>query len=284
MASTDIFDVIERLRATERPFCVATVVRTADVTSAKAGAKAAVTETGELIGHLGGACVAGAVARAARAALEEGAVRLIRVKPAATVTGAVDPDGAELFKSGCPSGGTVDLLIEPYALPPLVAILGRSPVAKALAAQARLLGYRVAAREPVKPATDLIVEKFDLGPLALRPTDFVVVAAQGRGDLEALRAALGAPPVYVGMVASRKKAAVLLDRLRSEGMDETRLARLDSPAGLDLGGVDPEEIALAIMAAIVRIRNRGRHATGPGRPETARGGPDAVGKEADPTP
>ncbi|HRY25977.1 MAG: XdhC family protein [Geminicoccaceae bacterium] len=284
MAATDVFDVIERLRATGRPFCVATVVRTADVTSAKAGAKAVVTETGELIGHLGGACVAGAVARAARSALEEGAVRLIRVKPAATVAGAVDPDGAELFKSGCPSGGTVDLLIEPYALPPLIAILGRSPVAKALATQARLLGYRVAAEVSGDSASDRFIENFDLTPLALRPTDFVVVAAQGRGDLQALRAALGAPPVYVGMVASRKKAAVLLDRLRSEGMDEARLARLDSPAGLDLGGVDPEEIALAIMAAIVRIRNRGRRATGPSGPETAGGGPDAAGKEVDPTP
>ena len=268
MAGTDIFDVIDRLRATGRPFCVATVLRTADVTSAKAGAKAAVTEAGELIGHLGGACVTGAVTKAAKAALAERTVRMIRVKPAAGVTAARDPDGAELFKSGCPSGGTVDILIEPYAQPTLIAILGRSPVAAALAAQAALMGFRVALSDPDELALPgdrpaIAIDGFDLEPLALQATDCVVVAAQGKRDLDALRAALRSPACYVGMVASRRKAASLVERLRTEGMADACLARLESPAGLDLGGVDPAEIALAITATIVRHKNRARRPTPP---------------------
>ena len=74
MPRTEIFDAIDRLRAASRPFCVATVLRSAGATSAKAGAKAAVTEDGELIGHLGGGCVAGAVRKAAAAALADGEV------------------------------------------------------------------------------------------------------------------------------------------------------------------------------------------------------------------
>jgi xanthine dehydrogenase accessory factor len=58
------------------------------------------------------------------------------------------------------------------------------------------------------------------------------------------------------MVASSRKARTLLDRLRAEGIEEARLARLKSPAGLDLGGIDPEEIAVSIIAEIVQMRNR----------------------------
>jgi xanthine dehydrogenase accessory factor len=259
MTRIDIFDVVQRLRGEGRPFALATVVRTADVTSAKAGAKAAVTAEGEILGHLGGACVAGAVRKAAAAALDDGTVRMIRVKPAATVVALRDADGAELHRSGCPSGGTVDVLIEPYGPAPLVVVLGETPVAAAIVRQARLLGYRTAAPEGVGPA-DRALGDLDLGALGLRPQDFVIVAAQGRRDMDCLRAALGSPAEHVAMVASRRKAAALVGRLRDEGAEPAALARLKSPAGLDLGGVDPAEIALSVVAEIVQVRNARRAA------------------------
>ncbi|MCR9271937.1 MULTISPECIES: XdhC family protein [Mameliella] len=77
----DGFDRIADLRARGRPFCAAAVVRTAEVTSARPAATAAVTETVELIGHLGGACVTWAVQKAAVEALAQSSLRLIRVKP-----------------------------------------------------------------------------------------------------------------------------------------------------------------------------------------------------------
>jgi hypothetical protein len=144
MARFEIFDTIERLRRTGAPFCVATVMRTADATSAKAGAKAAVTREGEILGHLGGACVQRAVRTAAAEAMAEGAPRVIRVKPSEKVVAMTDPDGAHLYKSGCPSGGTVDLLIEPYAHPPRLVVFGDTPIARAIAAHGALAGLRVA--------------------------------------------------------------------------------------------------------------------------------------------
>jgi xanthine dehydrogenase accessory factor len=258
----DIFDTIARLRAEGRPFCVATVVRTADATSAKAGAKAAVAE-GRLIGHLGGACVAGAVREAAAAALADGELRLIRVKPAATA-GTRDADGAELYRNGCPSGGTVDILIEPYRLPPVLAVLGASPVAAAIARHAALTEFRLAVAAMPEdldglPPADARVAGFDLTPLALGPDDFVVVAAQGKHDLDALRAAL-ATAGHVAMIASRRKAAALVDRLRHEGVPADRLAQLRAPAGLDIGAIGPEEIAISVLAEIVRVMSRRRAA------------------------
>lgn len=237
-----IFDLIAAERATGRPFAIATVIRTADATSAKAGAKALVTASGEVRGHLGGACVTGAVKRAAAEALASGAVATIRVKPAGAVIAAIDPDGAAVHRSGCPSGGTVDLLIEPFLPPPLVAVAGETPVAEAIAAVAAAAGFRVARGIPP----------------GLEPRDFAVVATQGRGDADALRAALLSPAGHVAMVASRRKAAVLTARLRAEGIADERAARLKAPAGLDLGGVDPEEIAVSVVAEIVQVRSRAR--------------------------
>jgi xanthine dehydrogenase accessory factor len=266
MAAFDIFDEIARLRALGRPFCVATVVRTADVTSAKAGAKAAVTESGEILGHLGGGCVQGAVRRAAAEALATGAARLIRMKPAGTVQALTDADGVPLYRSGCPSGGTVDVLIEPYSLPPMLVLFGTTPVAHAIAAHAGLLGYRLATQ---LPGTGTPLDPADLAPLALAETDFAVVASQGSGDLAALRAALLSPCARVAMVASRRKAATLLDRLRPEDVPEDRLARLRSPAGIDLGGIDPQEIAVSVTAELVAWRNAARVAARTRAGETA---------------
>jgi xanthine dehydrogenase accessory factor len=252
----NVFDRIEELRRQGRPFCIATVVRTADATSAKAGAKAVVTSDGEIQGHLGGACVQGAVRKAAAETLASGGTTLIRVKPSDKVVSLVDPDGALAFKSGCPSGGTVDILIETCTPPPVLVVFGATPIADAIAAHASLAGFRVTA-----------VPDADTDLPAVTAGDFVVVASQGKGDLACLRTALQAPCRRVSMIASRKKAAALTEKLVQEGLPAERCAALKSPAGLDLQAVDPHEIAIAVLAEIIRWRrtaqaadaNRTRH-------------------------
>lgn len=255
----DIFDTVAALRAAGRPFCVVTVVRTEAATSARPGAKAVVTETGEIIGHLGGACVTRAVREAGQAALDSGAPRVIRVKPSETVVALRDADGTEVYKSGCPSGGTVELMVDPFALPPVICIFGEGPIARAVAGHGALAGYRVALAEGV--ACDAKVMRFegmDLSGLTLGAPDFVVVASQGQRDLACLQAALDSGAGRVSMVASKKKAAALSTRLLEGGMEEARLGRLKAPAGLDIGAVDPAEIALSIMAEIVAWRREAR--------------------------
>lgn len=242
MPGFDIFDTLDTLRQTGDAFCVATVLRTADVTSAKAGAKAAITTDGQIHGHLGGGCVQGAVRKAAKTALAQSAPQMIRVKPSDKVVEMHDPDGFQTFKSGCPSGGTVDLLIEPYQPTPRLAVFGDGPIAMALANHAKLTGLRVMPGEQ--------------GLDHLEPRDFVVVASQGKGDLAALRRTLESRANRVSMVASRRKADVLCAKLIDAGLSETRVHRLKSPAGLDIGAVDPQEIALSILAEIVKWRNQ----------------------------
>lgn len=259
MDGFDIFDRIADLRATGRPFCVATVVRTAEVTSARPGAKAAVTETGEVIGHLGGACVTRAVQKAALVALAEGDPQVIRVKPKDKVVALRDADGTQVYKSGCPSGGTVELLIEPYSRAPMLCILGDTPIARAVAAHGALAGFRIALHEEVPfDGTCQRFEGADLDALDLGERDVIVVATQGQGDLTCLKAALQSAAGIVTMVASRRKAAVLCKRLLEEGMSGEQAGRLKAPAGLDIGAVEPGEIALSILAEVVLWRNRHR--------------------------
>lgn len=255
MSGFDIFDTIDALRRKGESFCIATVLRTADATSAKAGAKAAIARNGEILGHLGGACVQRAVRASVAKALSSGDPQMIRVKPSDKVVAMTDPDGVETFKSGCPSGGTVDLLVEPYQLAPRLVIFGESPIAAALAAHADLMGLRVcvAFENPHENYTRF--DPDDLDALGIEDRDFVVIASQGKGDGAALGAALNSAARRVSMVASKRKARVLSDKLISGGMDPKRVAQLKAPAGIHIHAVDPHEIALSVLAEVILWRN-----------------------------
>jgi xanthine dehydrogenase accessory factor len=257
--------LVEELRHRGEDFCLVTVIRTANATSAKAGAKAVVTADGALHGFVGGGCVQGAVTRTALAAMQAGQPRLIRVRPKEQGD---DAEGLEVHDSHCPSGGTVDLFLEPMLQRTRIVICGASPVAATLARLAGALGYEtVAAAPPADQAkiaqADRRIEGFHLSDIELRSQDAVVVATQGRRDREALKAALLSPARYVGMVGSRAKIRKLLEQLPDVPEDSKR--RLHGPAGLNIGAIDPEEIALSILSEIVQDRRRPQRATTPER-------------------
>jgi xanthine dehydrogenase accessory factor len=259
-AVEDPFALIADLRQRGEDFCVVTVVRTQDATSAKAGAKAVVLKDGTIRGLLGGGCVQTAIRRTAAAVMAEGRPRLIRVKPQDQVTASVDIDGTELHRSACPSGGTVDLFVEPLRRAPRLIVCGASPVAIALADLGRRLGYRIAVAaltddQSLFDEADERVSGFDLLPLGIVADDWIAVATQGKRDREALAAALASAADYVAFVGSRRKAQVLSRQIREQGaLGEDRIARLKAPAGLDIHAIEPAEIALSIMAEIIARR------------------------------
>ena len=233
-----ILDLMGQMREAGRDYCAVTVVRTANATSAKAGAKAIVTDDGVLHGFVGGGCVEGAVKRTALAALAANQARLIRVKPKDDVVAPVDVDGVELHKSGCPSGGTVDLFLEPMRHAERLVVCGASPVAASLVPLRRALGYRVIVAAPSEAHPEITgaetyLDEYGFDALALNPRDAVIVATQGRRDREALVAALKTPAGYVGMVDSRRKIGKLREALSGE-IAASRLASLHGPAGLDI--------------------------------------------------
>src|SRR5260370_1039412 len=95
--------------------------------------------------------------------------------------------------------------------------------------------------------------------------DAVIVATHGRYDEEALEQATRTSAPYIALVASSKRAAVLLQNLRDRGIET---ARIKAPAGLDIGAKGAEEIALSIVAEIVQRRHAARTERAP-QPEEA---------------
>ena len=205
--------------------------------------------------------------KAAREALADGESRLVSIQPEDLLTElGVKPgesrQGVKFAKNMCPSQGTMDIFVEPMLPHPSLVILGASPVAMALAEQARPLGYHVtiavpASDMPTTPEADVVIDGFTLGRLhdARR---FIVVSTQGKGDEAALKAALVVDAEYRAFVGSRRKMASLRAKLRSEGIEATALDSVKAPAGLDLGAITPEEIALSILAEIISERRRGQ--------------------------
>lgn len=267
-AHVDVIDLVAQMKAAEQAFVLATVVRTVSVTAAKAGAKAIIRPDGSIAaGWIGGGCARGAVLKAARDALADGAPRMVSVQPENLlaelgVAAGDDRDGVRFARNMCPSKGTMDIFVEPVLPHPALLILGASPVALSLAAQARVLGYHVTVAAPAAdlaaaPDCDTIVDGFT--PPHLHDTQrFVVISTQGKGDENALRAAIAIPAAAIAFVGSRRKMMALRDALIAKGHPAGDLDRVKAPAGLDLGAITPEEIALSILAEITRERRRGQ--------------------------
>jgi xanthine dehydrogenase accessory factor len=270
----EVLDLVAQLKAADETFVLATVVRTVSVTAAKAGAKAIIRPDGTIVaGWIGGGCARGAVLKAAREALADGAPRMVSVQPENLLAElGVKPgenrDGVRFASNMCPSKGTMDIFVEPVLPHPSLVILGASPVALSLAAQARQLGYHVTVAAPrsdlpVATDADLIVDGLALGQLN-QAKRFVVVSTQGKGDEAGLRAAIATPAAYHAFVGSRRKMAALRAKLIGEGLAAAALDTVKAPAGLDLGAITPEEIAMSILAEITLERRRGQRAAGSG--------------------
>src|SRR5580700_10978434 len=264
----EVMDLVTQLKAAEEAFVLATVVRTVSVTAAKAGAKAIIRPDGTIVaGWIGGGCARGAVLKAARESLADGEPRMVSVQPENLLAElGVKPgenrDGVRFAQNMCPSKGTMDVFVEPVLPHPSLVILGGSPVALSLAAQARQLGYHVTVAAPASdlvaaPDADMLIDSFKLGELH-QAKRFIVVSTQGRGDEAALRSAVATDAAYHAFVGSRRKMAALHDKLVGEGIDASALDRIKAPAGLDLGAITPEEIAMSILAEITVERRRGQ--------------------------
>lgn len=235
---TDLFERAGELRGAGRPFALATVTWREGPSSGKGGAKAIIHPDGSVEGWIGGACARPTVVAEALASLGDGRSRLL-------VLGRDDPrPDVVVVPMACASEGAMEVYVEPVLPAPDVHIVGNSPMTEILAAMVRALGWRAL---PVdEPRFEDVTE-----------ASMIVVATQGHYDEPAVEAALGTPARYVGLVASQKRAASVRAWLQERGVIDEALARLRSPAGLDLGPVPHEEMAVAILAELVALRTAG---------------------------
>ena len=223
---------------------LATVVRCDPPTSAKPGDKAVITADGRLRGWIGGSCSEPLVRREALRALADGTPRLVKIVPAEAAK-VSRRKGEMTMATTCPSGGALDIFIEPQLPRPLLIVFGDSPAAETLVRLAQLTGFR----------TQLVGQAGLSSLTAPAPDSWAVVATMGHFDEEAVEAALAFPDLKVALVASRRRSAAVLDALRAHGLPEAALERVHAPAGR-LQGATQEEIALLALAEVVGDRRR----------------------------
>jgi molybdenum cofactor cytidylyltransferase len=135
-------------------------------------------------------------------------------------------------------------------------IIGREPVGIVIAKIAKLMNFAVIFVDPLlkieeAPEADRVLNSLDFSHLPTSLSRYAVVATRGRFDEEAVEQALHSNSAYVALVANKKRAQEILRSLESRGERPEDLAKVHAPAGLNIGAVTPEEIALSIMAEIV---------------------------------
>jgi xanthine dehydrogenase accessory factor len=146
----------------------------------------------------------------------------------------------------CQSEGALEIYIEPVLPVPHLVIVGSSPMTRTLAELARALDWH----------TDLVSPQ-DFTETSADGRSMVIVATQGHGDEDMIERAARIRPAYLGLVASRRRGEAVLGYLAERGVPRDQLDRVHAPAGLDLGKTTHEEMAVAILAELVKLRASG---------------------------
>ncbi|HEY8187586.1 MAG TPA: XdhC family protein [Pyrinomonadaceae bacterium] len=260
--SDSIPEAVSRILQEGSIAVLTTLIEAATNPAANVGTKLLVgnSETsGTTVGSLGNEALDNAVVAYAAAFLESKTeTRVIQVKE---------------FAPALVEWGEAQILFERIQPEPRLVICGAGHVGAALAKLASLMGYRATLIDD--RAEFVKREHFaDRGIelLAALSWSDAVQAAVGNGhgvsiaivtrghseDEQCLRAAMTIDADYVGLIGSKRRTNIVLQRLRKSGTEEEKLEKVRAPVGLDIGAVTPEEVALAIMAEIVAVRRGGR--------------------------
>jgi xanthine dehydrogenase accessory factor len=238
----------QELAAEREPFVVATVVRVQRPASVQPGSVGLVHADGTIEGFIGGVCAQHTVRLHALEAIEAEQPLLLRVVADGET---VREEGAVTVPNSCLSGGAIEIFLEPVLPAPRVLVAGDSPIVAALRGLGPEVGLEMVAANDIRD-----------GVLAPTACDLaLVVAAHGNDEVATLRAGLEAGVRYVGLVASRRRGAAVIDELRAEGVSEELLQTVETPAGLDIGARTPAEVALSIVARIIEVRRAGSRAS-----------------------
>ncbi len=248
----NIFQTMNALKEANESFTIATVIIVKGSSSGKTGDKAIFDKNGKrILGWVGGGCVENRVAQTAFEALTDGIPRIIDVN--------LESDNMEL---GIPCGGIMTILVEPHKKAPVLLVRGMGRVVETLAEFGHKLNFRVLVQIPedeqsrFKNADQIITDPLDLESID-ESIDYFILSSHYRDDHEQTFSALKAGIPYVAVVASRKKADLILEYLKKNDIQEEAMKRFHSPAGLDLNAKSAEEIALSIISEIVMLKNGG---------------------------
>jgi xanthine dehydrogenase accessory factor len=264
--SNEGWDIVEQAAELARrgeEFALATVVWRQGPSSGQTGSRAIITREGQLYGFIGGACAEPVVLREAVRVIESREPRLLFLGTT-DIPQSQLPEGMLYVPMSCQSEGALQIYVEPVVPALDLLVVGASPMTSALAELATTLGWR-----------SRVVAPGDFSAADVTERSIVVIASQGHLDEEAVAVAVSAAPLFVGLVASRKRGESLLAYLAERGVPQHLLDRVRTPVGLDLGRTSHQEIAVAVLAELVMRRAAGEFSAG-AAPEQEAGAVEVV--------
>ncbi len=267
-ADSALWSVIVTEIGARRPLVCATVVRDSGSVPRRSGSKMLVHPDGRIQGSVGGGLFESLVVNDALDALKKG--------QSVTKGYSFNPKGTSPQAFGAICGGRVEVFLEVIMPPERLIVVGGGHCGRALVRMASLLDFDIVVaddREEYSRSEDFafpnvsqvlhLPATYEGLPL---PDESTFVALVSKGfitDEAALRQVLNAPSAYIGMMGSVRKREVVFDNLRKDGVSEERLVAIHAPIGEEIGAETPEEIAVSILAEIIRVRSLRRKQTAP---------------------
>ena len=233
-------DALNMFEAKKEPYAIATVVKAESPSSGKPGDKAVVSVDGEIFGWIGGGCAQPVITKAVTDALVDGKPLIVRISPSTGET--VTKNGVRDVHMACHSGGSLELLVEPRLHNESILVIGSTPVAEKL--------------EFIGPLVSIPTTRYEPGTDVDGSYRTSIVATQGKKDKDSLKRALQHTHGIVFFVASEKKALKLKEQLLTDGIGESDINRIVSPAGLEISAETTDEIVVSILAGLVKERRK----------------------------
>jgi xanthine dehydrogenase accessory factor len=267
----DIYEEIVKLKKAGKSAAVATVISARGSTPREEGSKMLVRSDGSIVGSIGGGNLEALVQKAALEIIASGKAQTIHFDLS-------EKDAAEV---GMICGGVTDILIEPIIPAPMLYIFGAGHISISLATIGKMLDFSITviddradfANKERFPGVDEIYAK-DMNQvfekLNVNESSYIVIVTRGHAhDEVVLEWAVTTPAFYIGMIGSKTKNQTIYNHLKERGVTQEMLDRVYAPIGLKINAETPEEIAVSIMAEIIRVKRNAPAADGsPNKPKT----------------
>lgn len=257
----DIFEEIVKIRSEGSSAALATVIKTEGPTPREEGSKMLIRSDGAILGSIGGGTLENRVCQEAMDVIRDGKQRLIHFSLTAE----------EIAENGMLCGGNMDILVEPILAQPTLYVFGAGHVSFSISKVAKMAGFKVvvvdnraefANKSRFPEADEIFAEDFSkvFSKLKINRSSYIVIVTRGhKFDEKILEWAVKTEANYVGMIGSKKKKEALFSNLQSKGISKKLLGDVHAPIGLNIHAETPEEIAVSIMAEIIKVRRKKGH-------------------------
>ncbi len=254
----EIYQELANITSKGEQAVLATVISSRGSAPRKAGAKMLIRRDGSFIGTVGGGGVEQQVRGKASEVMDSGEPQIVHL----------DLSGSgENAAMIC--GGQMDVFLEPILPPETLYLFGAGHISQSTAAMGKMLGFRVVVIDPrpeynnidrFPDADSLVVEEYDnaFSKLEVDGNGYIVIYTTGHIlDEQCLRFAVDTKAKYIGMIGSKKKVMEVKERLVQKGVSQQQLDRVNAPIGIKIGAETPEEIAISILAEIIKAKRIG---------------------------